>query len=228
MTVYFGWPAIEYASVDLPEPFGPMIAWVSPSLMVRSTPLRISLGPSSVSTETCRSLISSVAMSVRLLIGVSRSMSTSSPSILDGVDGTGSVAGGPVGLPVRRSKREPCSQHSIAQSSTSPSDSATAACEHSSSIAKTSSPSRTMATSRPSTSTRSGRAVGRARRARRRARRSCGQQPCDRRSSRAPPRRCSISCSSSSGTPILRIRSLKKPCTTRRRASASSMPRERR
>src|SRR5947208_2871508 len=43
-----------------------MIAWVSPSLMSRSTPLRISLGPSSVLTETCRSLISSVAMSVLL------------------------------------------------------------------------------------------------------------------------------------------------------------------
>src|SRR6478735_1089927 len=41
-----------------------MIAWVSPSRMVRSTPLRISLGPSSVSTLTRRSLISSVAMSV--------------------------------------------------------------------------------------------------------------------------------------------------------------------
>src|SRR5690348_13204031 len=41
-----------------------MIACVSPSRMVRLTPLRISLGPSSVLTETCRSLISSVAMSV--------------------------------------------------------------------------------------------------------------------------------------------------------------------
>ena len=30
VTVYFGCPAIEYASVDLPEPFGPMIACVSP------------------------------------------------------------------------------------------------------------------------------------------------------------------------------------------------------
>ena len=29
----------------------------------------------------------------------------------------GSVAGSPVGLPVRRSKREPCSQHSTVQSS---------------------------------------------------------------------------------------------------------------
>src|SRR4051795_1933569 len=56
---------MEYASVDLPEPFGPMIACVWPSLMVRSTPFRISLGPSPsvpVSTVTCRSRISSVAM----------------------------------------------------------------------------------------------------------------------------------------------------------------------
>ena len=38
-----------------------MIACVSPSLMVSVTPLRISLGPSSVSTETCRSLIYELA-----------------------------------------------------------------------------------------------------------------------------------------------------------------------
>ena len=59
---YLGWPAIEYASVDLPEPFGPMIACTSPELMVRSTPRRISLAPASVSTETCRSRISRVDM----------------------------------------------------------------------------------------------------------------------------------------------------------------------
>src|SRR3954469_21833693 len=68
VTLYFGWPAIEYASVDLPEPFGPMIAWVSPSLMIRSTHMKISMWPSEPSsctaTLTCRSLISSVAMSV--------------------------------------------------------------------------------------------------------------------------------------------------------------------
>src|SRR4051794_28791844 len=39
-----------------------MIACVWPPSMVRSTPLRISLGPSSVSTVTCRSRMSSVAM----------------------------------------------------------------------------------------------------------------------------------------------------------------------
>jgi hypothetical protein len=39
-----------------------MIAWVSPSRTVRVTPLRISFSPSSVVTETCRSLISRVLM----------------------------------------------------------------------------------------------------------------------------------------------------------------------
>src|SRR4051812_42862055 len=39
-----------------------MIAWVCPDATVRSTPFRISLGPSSVATETCRSLISKVDM----------------------------------------------------------------------------------------------------------------------------------------------------------------------
>src|SRR6478672_5324099 len=42
-----------------------MIAWVWPESTVRSTPLRISLGPSSVATETCRSLISNVDMKLR-------------------------------------------------------------------------------------------------------------------------------------------------------------------
>src|SRR6478609_3900376 len=60
VTWYFGWPAIEYASVDLPEPFGPMMAWTSPLRMVRSTPRRIGFGPSLGSTLTCRSRISRV------------------------------------------------------------------------------------------------------------------------------------------------------------------------
>src|SRR5204863_107658 len=34
---------IEFASVDLPEPLGPMSAWTSPRETRRSTPLRISL-----------------------------------------------------------------------------------------------------------------------------------------------------------------------------------------
>src|SRR3954452_9907660 len=40
-----GWPMIALASVDLPEPLGPMSAWISPLLTVRSTPLRICLSP---------------------------------------------------------------------------------------------------------------------------------------------------------------------------------------
>src|SRR6478752_3938993 len=63
-TPYFGWPASEYASVDFPEPLGPMIACVSFDEMVRSTPRRISIGPSSVLTDTCRSRMSRVAMCV--------------------------------------------------------------------------------------------------------------------------------------------------------------------
>src|SRR5687767_11086871 len=49
-----------------------MIAWVSPSRTVRVTPLRISLGPSSVSTETRRSLISRVLMPLGSLRNRSR------------------------------------------------------------------------------------------------------------------------------------------------------------
>src|SRR5699024_5820726 len=60
--VYFGWPATAYARVDLPDPLGPMMAWVSPELMVRSTPRRISFSPVSVSTVTCRSRISRVVI----------------------------------------------------------------------------------------------------------------------------------------------------------------------
>src|SRR3954451_19775043 len=40
-----GWPMIALASVDLPEPLGPISAWISPRLTVRSRPLRISLSP---------------------------------------------------------------------------------------------------------------------------------------------------------------------------------------
>ena len=54
-----------------------------------------------------------------------------------------------MGLPVRRSKREPWSQHSIVQPSTSPSDSETAPCEQMSEMACSSpASSRTSATGR--------------------------------------------------------------------------------
>src|SRR5580704_12715575 len=63
VTWYFGWPAIAYARVDLPEPFGPMMACVCPADTVRSTPRRISrLPPAASSTLTCRSRMSRVAI----------------------------------------------------------------------------------------------------------------------------------------------------------------------
>src|SRR4051794_16761478 len=40
-----GWPMITLASVDLPEPLGPMSAWISLEWTSRSRPLRISLSP---------------------------------------------------------------------------------------------------------------------------------------------------------------------------------------
>ena len=55
--VYLGCPAIEYASVDFPEPLGPMIACVSPLFIVKSTPRKISRIPPSAFTETCKFLI---------------------------------------------------------------------------------------------------------------------------------------------------------------------------
>src|SRR5919108_638240 len=48
-----------YASVDLPEPFGPMTAWISFVSTARSTPLTISVPSSS---ETCRFFSSSSAI----------------------------------------------------------------------------------------------------------------------------------------------------------------------
>src|SRR3954447_11507454 len=58
---------ITFASVDLPEPLGPMSAWNSPERTCRSTPLRICLSPA----WTWRFLIS------RSAIGASRSLSLS-------------------------------------------------------------------------------------------------------------------------------------------------------
>src|SRR5215212_9212768 len=40
-----GLPMIALASVDLPEPLGPMSAWTTPRSTVRSRPRRISLSP---------------------------------------------------------------------------------------------------------------------------------------------------------------------------------------
>src|SRR3954453_8411551 len=72
---------------------------------------------------------------------------------------TGSVAGRLVGSPVRRSKHDPCNQHSMVgaplNSSTSPSESGTSACEHMSSMAYTEPSKRTTAMSMSASSTRS-------------------------------------------------------------------------
>src|SRR4051794_37316601 len=63
-----GWPMTALASVDLPDPFGPIIAWISPERTWRSTPLRIAFSPAA----TCRFRISRSAMDLQvgLLIGV--------------------------------------------------------------------------------------------------------------------------------------------------------------
>src|SRR3712207_2909900 len=45
VTSRLGWPMTTLASVDLPEPLGPMSAWISPSRTTRSRPLRICLSP---------------------------------------------------------------------------------------------------------------------------------------------------------------------------------------
>src|SRR5215203_4754929 len=63
-----GWPMIALASVDLPDPFGPIIAWISPERTWRSTPLRICFSPAA----TCRFLISGSAMVVNLQGGLFR------------------------------------------------------------------------------------------------------------------------------------------------------------
>src|SRR5215469_7418102 len=56
---------MAYASVVLPDPFGPMIACVCPDKMVRLTPRRTSrLSPAASVTLTCRSRISRVDISV--------------------------------------------------------------------------------------------------------------------------------------------------------------------
>ena len=61
---YAGWPIRAYASVDFPEPFGPMTACTWSRSTARSTPLTISLPVSSC--ETCRFLISSNAIALSL------------------------------------------------------------------------------------------------------------------------------------------------------------------
>src|SRR5438874_1475381 len=61
VTSRLGWPMIAFASVDLPDPFGPIIACTLPLSTVRSSPLRISRSPA----VTYRFLISSCAICLR-------------------------------------------------------------------------------------------------------------------------------------------------------------------
>src|ERR1044072_8219480 len=75
-----GWPMIAFASVDLPEPLGPIRAWTLPFSTSRSRPLRICLS----STLTCRLRISSSANFAPFL-GVSKRGS-------GGADGDGLAA----------------------------------------------------------------------------------------------------------------------------------------
>ena len=75
---------IALASVDLPEPLGPMSAWISPLVTVRSTPLRICLS----SAWTWRLRISRSAM-VSVVGGI---------QTVAGAGGIGAVAAG--ALPV--------------------------------------------------------------------------------------------------------------------------------
>ena len=125
--------------MDLPEPLGPMMAWVSPARTVRSTPRRISLAPAvGVDGDVQVADLKGGHASAPVLVGrIRRRRRGRCRPRRDGVDGDGVMAGGPVGSPVRRSKREPCSQHSMVQPSTSPSDSETSACEQMSSTART-------------------------------------------------------------------------------------------
>src|SRR5262252_9508324 len=59
VTSYWSLPASTCASVDLPEPFGPMMAWTLPLLTERSSPLRIFFP----STSTWRFFTSNRCMS---------------------------------------------------------------------------------------------------------------------------------------------------------------------
>src|SRR4051794_15958876 len=70
VTSKLGWPMIALASVDLPEPLGPMSAWISPLDTSRSRPLRICLSPA----LTCRFRISRSAITSLSGCGVGRSV----------------------------------------------------------------------------------------------------------------------------------------------------------
>ena len=156
---------------------------------------------------------------------LSTSTYTSPSRTSTGKVATGSVAGRPVGLPVRRSNRDPCSQHSTVQSSSSPSLSATlgvaAHVLDGEDLVAVAGEGDVLAVDGDA----EGRVVAEVGE---RAGAEEGHQSSFRTFLDSSASTVAASCSSSSGTAIRRIRSLKKPCTTRRRASFSSMPRERR
>jgi hypothetical protein len=66
VTSYLGWPMSVFANVLLPEPFGPMSAWISPFFTWSESPFKISL-PSTLTWRsfTIRSAVMSVVPSGR-------------------------------------------------------------------------------------------------------------------------------------------------------------------
>src|SRR5712691_9941012 len=78
VATYFGRPASTFASVDLPEPFGPMMACTSPASITRSSPLRISLP----SMPAYRFLISSSGIFVVSWVSPHASLQTHSQQLL--------------------------------------------------------------------------------------------------------------------------------------------------
>src|SRR5205807_1746534 len=56
-------PAKTFANVDLPEPFGPMMACTSPFFTRSVMPIKIGLSP----TETCRFLISNTGSPLNVI-----------------------------------------------------------------------------------------------------------------------------------------------------------------
>src|SRR5436305_7280772 len=91
-----------FASVDLPEPFGPMSAWISPWRTVRSIPFRISLP----STVACRSWISSVAVccttAVSAIVHLDQDLVVLHLHVVDVHRGGRGERPGPSGLEVER------------------------------------------------------------------------------------------------------------------------------
>ena len=113
-----GYEAVK--SIDLAIHDGEFMVLVGPSGCAKSTTLRMIAGLEDITSGDLfigARKVNALPPSKRNVAMVFQdSLSdtyTSSPSIFTGYVGTGCVAGGLVGLPVRRSKHEPCSQHSM-------------------------------------------------------------------------------------------------------------------